>query len=152
MHLYTIADPWVYKFKGAQKNWMQFQPKLLASGVPTSWCPSVTGSRCLGVSVFRVVSRCTVSRVFYNLFSNCFLDACIQAIMGQSCSCTVCKNTVLLLVPQKNWLAVKTASRYCLMFLICSVLIQFMLSTATLNGYSWYWTREQQHKVYPDLA
>ena len=53
----------------AQRNRMEFKPKLFASGVPTSWCPNVSGSRCLGVSVFRVVSRCTgVSGVLQRVF------------------------------------------------------------------------------------
>ena len=53
----------------AQRNRMEFKPKLFASGVPTSWYPNVSGSRCLGVSVFRVVSRCTgVSGVLQRVF------------------------------------------------------------------------------------
>ena len=82
----------------AQRSRMEFKPKLFASGVPTTWCPNVSGSRCLGVSVSQCYGWCLgvpVSRVFYNVFSNCFLDTCIQATMGQSCSCTVCMDTVL---------------------------------------------------------
>ena len=57
----------------AQRNRMEFKPKLFASGVPTSWCPNVSGSRCLGVSVFQVVSRCTVvSGVFTTCFQTVF--------------------------------------------------------------------------------
>ena len=53
----------------AQRNRMEFKPKLFASGVPSSWCPNVSGSQCLGVSVFRVVSRCTgVSGVLQRVF------------------------------------------------------------------------------------
>ena len=62
--------------------------------------PGVPMSRGLGVLVSRCSGWCLgvpVSRVVYNVFSNCFLDTCIQATMGQSCSCTVCTNTVLRL-------------------------------------------------------
>ena len=89
---------------------MQFQQKLLASGVPTSWCPSVIGFRCPGLSVFQVVSRCTGVSLFYNLFSNCFSVLTyrllwVRAVLVRLCEycfatafamCLCCEHTVLI--------------------------------------------------------